>query len=234
MTDEGSDRLSLPAGFLSKLAHETVGHLAAVQASSYLLRKHGREISGAREQEWWSAIQKAGSRVQLIMDRLCRLEHALSGAVQPAEVDLALFLRDLAEQARLAGPATEVALDVRVRAGETWTGDAGLLEIATECLLSNACKFGPPGTVAVLETRREGDFLEIRVTDAGPGLAPDEVARLFEPFFQGRNAKKNGGCGLGLAIARAAVNRLGGTITYQPARGQGTEFRLCLPAVNRR
>jgi signal transduction histidine kinase len=70
-------------------------------------------------------------------------------------------------------------------------------------------------------------FVEVAVTDAGTGIAPEDLERVFEPFF----TSKVGGTGLGLAISREIVVEHGGTLVCESAPGNGATFRLTLPAA---
>ena len=99
-------------------------------------------------------------------------------------------------------------------------------------LLSNAVKFSPAeGAVQVVAGVHDGEG-RVWVIDAGPGVPPAFVDRLFEPFAQaeGLNARKRGGTGLGLAISRAMMEQMGGRIGLEPQRpGQGAAFWIALP-----
>jgi signal transduction histidine kinase len=81
-------------------------------------------------------------------------------------------------------------------------------------------------TVTVVTTG-EGERVRIEVEDDGPGLAPDELARVFEDFF----TTKPGGTGLGLSVARRLANDLGGSLKAESVPGEGSRFSLELPAV---
>ena len=102
-------------------------------------------------------------------------------------------------------------------------------------LLSNAAKFTQQGVIE-LRVRREaatgGDCLHFRVADTGAGMDPAQVARLFEPFFQGQAflTRRVGGTGLGLAISRRFAELMGGDIQVASKPGEGSVFTVCLPA----
>jgi PAS domain S-box-containing protein len=103
-------------------------------------------------------------------------------------------------------------------------------------LLSNAAKFTTNGEVRLSAARvlRHGrDWLEFEVADTGIGMNEAELARLFEPFVQAdaSTTRKFGGTGLGLAITRRIVRLLGGDVSVQSRPGQGSVFRLVVPAL---
>ena len=114
-------------------------------------------------------------------------------------------------------------------------GDAGLLRRVLDNLLENAAKHGaPPFAVELSRAERAGQsWVDVRVRDQGPGIPPDEIERLFEPFARGAVARAAGvpGSGLGLALARRIVTAHGGTLTLERADSGGTCFCVSLPRL---
>jgi signal transduction histidine kinase len=99
-------------------------------------------------------------------------------------------------------------------------------------LIDNAGKHSPPGgEVALdLEVDRYGRTATILVRDQGPGIPPEELERIFEPFARGQGRRgPGGGTGLGLAIARQLSGRLGARLTVSSRPGAGATFRLSVP-----
>ena len=97
-------------------------------------------------------------------------------------------------------------------------------------LLSNASRYTPAGgTIRVLLERDGEDWLRVSVCDTGPGLASDELARVFERFYQSDRSRASGGAGLGLSIAKALVEAQQGRIWAENAAGGGACFRFTLP-----
>ncbi len=102
-------------------------------------------------------------------------------------------------------------------------------------LLANAAKFTSQGEIAVHARRRtgkDGDRIEIDVSDTGIGMTDDQVARLFNAFTQAEasTARRFGGTGLGLAITRRMMEMLGGEVSVVSTHGKGSTFTLRLPA----
>jgi signal transduction histidine kinase len=103
-------------------------------------------------------------------------------------------------------------------------------------LISNAVKYSPQGgEVVVVADREDRDgelFAVLSVTDEGMGIRPDELERVFEPYFRGSNvARTVSGTGVGLAGVRHIVEQHGGTITIDSVLGKGTTFTVCLPVI---
>lgn len=97
-------------------------------------------------------------------------------------------------------------------------------------LLSNASKFTRGGTIR-LRAFLEEDCLVLAVQDSGVGISPQDMARLFQPFFQASPASAAGGTGLGLAITKELCELSGGSLSCRSETGQGSTFEMRLPLV---
>lgn len=100
-------------------------------------------------------------------------------------------------------------------------------------LLENALKYSPASSPVGLSVRRADDSLEFVVADRGPGVAPEERERIFEPFYRpGTSPPDTGSAGLGLSIAQRLATAQGGSIRYEPREDGGSLFILRLPAAD--
>ena len=97
-------------------------------------------------------------------------------------------------------------------------------------LLHNACKFTPSGGRVSVSAHLDNDNVTVSVTDTGPGIPPEDLARIFERFYKVDRARGQSGTGLGLAIARHIVEGHGGRIWAESSLGHGATFRFTLPA----
>jgi heavy metal sensor kinase len=100
-------------------------------------------------------------------------------------------------------------------------------------LLDNAFKYSEPGRPVVLRLRRDGGAVALDVEDAGRGIAGDELAHVFEPFYRSPESRRRGlpGVGLGLAMVQRIAAALGGTVAVKSTEGAGSRFTLTLPAA---
>ena len=139
----------------------------------------------------------------------------------------------LGVQARARGLAVDLAVDDAVP--EALEGDVTRLRQVLVNLVHNAIKFTDEGRVSVTVAGRSmsgGLFeIDVRVTDTGIGIAPEEVERLFEAFVQqdSSTTRKYGGTGLGLSISQRLVQLMGGAIEVASEPGAGTTFTVRLP-----
>jgi heavy metal sensor kinase len=108
----------------------------------------------------------------------------------------------------------------------------GLLGQALDNLLDNACKYSQPGTEIVVRTWRQEDEVRLAVEDHGYGIGPEELARVFEPFFRSPEVRRRGiqGIGLGLAVTARIIATLHGQIEVESPAGGGCRFVIRLPA----
>jgi two-component system sensor histidine kinase GlrK len=142
---------------------------------------------------------------------------------------LRALAREVAADLKLQAQAKDIRLDVSGYAPPV-RGDAAKLRIALTNLLSNGIAFSPHGGTVRLELSTDGDTTRIDCIDEGPGVAPDETERIFEPFFRGsrRAPRPDKGNGLGLAIVREFIAAHGGRALVLPAE-RGAHFRIELP-----
>jgi signal transduction histidine kinase len=144
-------------------------------------------------------------------------------ALEPVDVDLLL--------ATVGGEFTEMGAEVTVegRALGPLSGKPQALKRCITNLVANAVKFGSRARILV----RDGAQLQISVCDDGPGIPPQELERVFEPFYRLESSRNRdtGGTGLGLSIARDVAQAHGGVLILRNLPGGGLEARLTLPRV---
>jgi two-component system sensor histidine kinase KdpD len=108
--------------------------------------------------------------------------------------------------------------------------DARRIEVVVRNLVENALKFSPPGSDVQIQARRNNGTIQVMVSDAGPGIAPEHRERIFDRFYRIDDGytRTSGGVGLGLAICKGFVEAHGGTIWLEPCAG-GATFAFTLP-----
>jgi signal transduction histidine kinase len=130
---------------------------------------------------------------------------------------------------RLAAEHAGVELRVALSGPLEIEGDREALLRALRNLVANGIAASPDGAAVELTLRGGGGSIEVLVEDRGPGIAPADRARVFEPFFRGPTTRgRRAGYGLGLALVRSAVDAQGGSVSIESREGGGTRFRLHL------
>ena len=173
------------------------------------------------------SLQRGVRRMDAIISDLLALSRATSGdaACNASEVVRAVE-GELAPRVEREGATlfTDVA-PARLRCSH------GLLQQALVNLVDNALKYRRSDIRAVIQLagRPEGAFYELRVSDNGVGMSPEETARLFEPFFRARRVPEATGTGLGLTIVKRVAESAGGSVTAHSSLGRGTTFVMRLP-----
>ena len=218
--------------FSADAAHELRTPLTAL--------KGGLEVALRAERSPEEYRQVLAAKLEEV-DRLIRLAEDLlivgrSGAdlaTARAPVDLEqVALEVLDVGARLAQPRG-VTVRMEVADPVTVLGDASALHRAARNLIENAVNYTPAGGLVELNVARENGTGLLSVRDTGPGIAPGDVTRVFEPFVRldAARDRTSGGAGLGLSIARSIVAAHGGEITLETSVGHGSRFTIRLPAV---
>ncbi|HOX43512.1 MAG TPA: HAMP domain-containing sensor histidine kinase [Myxococcota bacterium] len=151
--------------------------------------------------------------------------------LRPARLAPGAFLEECAERFRRHHPGRALELRLDGDAPEV-EADPALLRRVLDNLLANAVAYAPPGPPIELWAGRAPEGLAWEVRDRGPGVGPDELPRLFEPFFRAdaSRARGQGGVGLGLTLCRLIVEAHGGRIQALARDGGGLVVRAWLPA----
>jgi len=149
-------------------------------------------------------------------------------------VDVAELLADV--HTSFSGQAEYMGLDLRVETGDdlpTIAGDVGRLNQALGNLMANALRHTPPGGSITLQAEPIQEGVRIVVQDTGEGIPAEDLPYIFDRFWRGDRARSHAGgagSGLGLAIARQLAQAHGGAVGVESEPGQGTTFRIELPA----
>ncbi len=227
--------------FLTSISHELRTPLNLVLGFAALLHDLP---NGERERGWIASIGAAGKALAHQIDDLLDLARGEAGAlrIRLGPVDLHGLLGEVAamfsQRAANQGLALRAQIDPPLPTALRL--DAARVRQVLVNLVGNAVKFTPTGAIeisaSVAPLADVGARLRIAVTDSGPGIAPAERERIFEPFTQGaaarlaEGAEGAGGAGLGLAISRRLALAMGGDLRVEGAPGGGSTFALELPA----
>lgn len=186
---------------------------------------------------YYEAILQETGRLDSMVDDLLELARLDAGVLtlDRERVPPDAIARDVVESMCVVSSSRQVAL--------TLTGEERLpaldldrrrIERALTNLVKNAIEHSPPGGSVVVSVARDGDGVQLRVTDSGPGIAESDMPHIWTRFYRGsasraRRDKQPGGTGLGLAITRGFVEAHGGSVRVEsPPSGRGSQFTIRL------
>jgi signal transduction histidine kinase/ActR/RegA family two-component response regulator len=229
-----AERLSaMKDDFLAILSHELRTPLNAILGWTQLLRFGPR---GADDLQRGLEVIERNARAQAqLIDDLLDMNRIISGRMrlEPRPLEPAAVLRSALETIRPMALKKGIHIEAELDdAAGPVSGDAARLQQVLWNLLANAVKFTPEGGDVRLRLASLGAGIEISVADSGIGIAPDFLPHVFDRFRQAdsSSARRHGGLGLGLAIARQLVELHGGSIAAASAGvGQGAVFTVRLP-----
>ena len=222
--------------FASMLNHEFRTPLATIDGAIQRLEatsSHADEPTRTRYRKIGAAVDRL---IEMLDEYLSPDRMAALGRVrQPNTITVSDLVETGATQIRAAGREAVLQLDELApgdKLQQTLRGEPEGLRLALKVLIDNALAFSPPSAAVTLRARRSGGGIELAVLDGGAGVPPDDVTRVFDKGYRGRNAAGMAGSGLGLYMARSIVEVHGGVLGLAPGEeGAGAEFRLWMPAL---
>lgn len=214
---------------LGDVSHELRSPLARLNVALELARqKASEQAKGPLDR-----IELESSRLEDLIARLLeftRLEH---GPFEVEDVDVVALTERVIADAAFEFPDTTLNFVSPPPDGLLVLGDAGQLRSTIDNIIRNAVFYGGPGTGVDVGVESHDGMARIRVADRGPGVAEEELERIFEVFYRIEDARDRGrgGAGLGLAIAARAVQLHGGTIAARNREDGGLIIEVDLPCA---
>ncbi len=217
--------------FLSRISHELRTPLNAVLGFTQLLQSDAGLTDGQRTRLGW--IHSAGEHLLLLINDMLDLSGLESGDQKLLLEPLALadLVRDTLPLVEPLAVKHGVALRLGAADGVALADRTRLRQVLIN-LLTNGIKYNHPQGWVAVAAASAGGRVTLDVSDSGRGLAPEQVAHLFEPFNR-LGAEREGveGSGIGLVIVKTLVERMGGTVRVSSQPGHGTRFSIELPAA---
>lgn len=215
--------------FVADASHELRTPLTAVRGYADLYRAGGLEDPATLR----AAMDRIGTesrRMALLVEDLLLLARLDQGRpLRRDPVDLSAVAADAVADARAGEPSRPVR--AAIEPGVTVPGDEDRLRQVLANLLGNVRVHAGPGTPVEVRLRRDGEAVELRVVDHGPGIDPAHGERVFDRFYRadpGRS-RERGGTGLGLSIVASIAHAHHGRLWHEPTPGGGATFVLRLP-----
>jgi len=220
---------SMKTAVLRAVSHDLRSPLMAISTAAGTLQRFDETLSEADRQELLETIVVESDRLDHLVGNLLDLSRLQGGALQP---DRRLCnLEDLVTEA--IGELGDDGVRVEVIRTDTTpffvSVDPGQIERVFANVLENALKYSPVGSRAHVTIESLAGEVFVRVQDSGPGLAPSELIRVFEPFHRGSSSAGTRGAGLGLAIARGFADANGCRVWAEAGAHGGATFVIAIP-----
>jgi heavy metal sensor kinase len=219
--------------FTADVSHELRTPLTALRTVGEVALRGNHDPEGYREVI--GSMLEEVDRLTRLTDELLTLARADAGEakLRREPVELGALAREVAGHLSVLAEEKEQALQVEAEPVVV-SADRTVLRQALVNLVVNAIKYSLPRTRIRIGSGRRGDAAFLQVADAGPGIAPEHHARLFERFYRvdKSRSREMGGTGLGLALVKWAAEAHGGQVELGSELGRGSTFRILLPAAS--
>jgi two-component system sensor histidine kinase KdpD len=228
-----ADANELRTAMLQSVSHDLRTPLASIKASVTSLLQRDVHFTEADQQDFLETIDEESDRLDRVVGNLLDMSRLQANALEPTL--MAVEVDDVVGAAlvAIAAPASRVQLAIR-DALPAVLADPVLLERAVANLIANALVWSPPTEPVRVSAAAVGTRVVMRIADRGPGIAPAERERVFEPFQRLGDRSSQAGVGLGLAVARGFVLAVGGTIELDDTPGGGLTVVLSFDAAPQR
>jgi signal transduction histidine kinase len=218
--------------FTRALVHELRTPITPVLAATEMLLDSSLDSQSRRLVE---SIDRSASNLNRRIDELIDLIRGETDMLPlvNAPVNIVSLLRDLGDEMAPVATAEghRLTVDLPPSRVDVW-GDSDRLRQVVQNLMNNAIKFTPAGGEIALLARLDGDRLVVEVHDSGPGIAEEDMVRLFDPYYRRvEDRERLSGLGLGLALAKKLVELHGGEIWVKSRPGEGTTLGFSLPLM---
>jgi signal transduction histidine kinase len=224
--------------FLSNVSHELKTPLTAIEGLADNMLDGVTGPMTTKQANYMSGIKQSTERLERLINDLLDLSVIEAGKTQlrPSHFSLPALLHEVVNTLKPVAQEKRIALEVASGNGESVAcADRDKITQVLNNLIGNAIKFTPDrGRVAIHFESLNDAWLQVAVTDTGPGVAPAEAGRIFDEFYQIRRPgdEKSKGVGLGLAISKKLVEMHGGRIEVESQVGRGSNFSFTVPARN--
>ena len=216
---------TMRSDFIANVSHEIKTPLAGIQNYAQLLQRPG--LTKEDQETYVSAILSSTRRLSALVTNILKLNKLESQQIVPhyEPYDLSRQLSDCAMSFEPVWEEKDIEFEADIEDRATVYGDASLLELVWNNLLSNAFKFTEPGGSVTLRQTSEEGCVTVSVSDTGCGISEEQLKEIFTPFF----TSKSSGTGLGLPVVQNIILAHHGTVSVDSRPGFGTTFEITLP-----
>ncbi len=223
----------LRSALLTSISHDLRTPLASILGAATTLKSYSATLDEPAKNDLLTSIAEESERLNRFIANLLDMTRLESGTVVPKlePNDLGDIIGSALRRAAKVLEGHELVLSLEPDL-PMLDLDPVLFEQALFNLLDNAAKYSPPGSKVAVKAARDGNTIRLSVTDAGDGIPPADLERIFDKFYRVHSSdRKRAGTGLGLAISRGFVESMHGTlVAANRSDGKGAVFTITLPA----
>jgi signal transduction histidine kinase len=229
----------LKSDIVANVSHELRSPLASIKGYTELLMEDMDRDDPALRRKFLAVINEETDRLSVFIDEMLNLARLESGHItlDLTPVPVGALVNDAVRSLKVLADAANVAIWTDVPADlPTVLVDMNWMYSAIKNLISNAIKFSPSGAAVEVIASSSDTIAIVQVIDHGPGIAPQDLPHLFTKFYRGSTARQLGvsGSGLGLVLAKQAIESHHGTIVAENGERSGARFTITLPVANAR
>ncbi|MHB8894952.1 MAG: PAS domain S-box protein [Candidatus Geothermincolia bacterium] len=222
----------MKSDFVSTVSHELRSPLAVIEGFANTLSEHFDRIDVETQKESIEIILKKSIALEGLIENILDMSRIEEGRLDVARepFDIIELCREVSEDQERIEELHEILLEAD-RSPLIIIADREKTEVALGNLVRNALKFSPEGGRVAIEVKKVDGMAEISVSDQGIGIAPDQLERVFDRFYQIDSSETRSfpGSGLGLYITKELVQSMGGTVRIESEQGAGSIFTFTLP-----
>jgi signal transduction histidine kinase len=215
---------------LRAVTHELRSPLTVIRAYSSVVMQRKTRLTHGEVKDIMRRIDRSARLVEVIVGDLETLVRHEAVTMRPVMLDLGSFLADHADDLQALAPGRELRLEFHPGSLHLYADPQRLRQVLNN-LVENAHKYSRPGGGITIRVGCARDSVLIAVQDEGPGVPPDEIEQVFEPFYRGSHGTEADGSGLGLAICKSLVEAQGGGLRAAPSPCGGFQMLVTLPAA---
>ena len=216
--------------FVSDASHELRTPIAVIQGYVNMLRRWGKDDKTVLDEGINAIAQETASMKELVESLLFLARHDKKTLMmEMSSFDVLDVVSELHKEAVMVTPEDTFVLSPSDHC--VVEADRGMIKQVMRILCDNAVKYTPKGGTITIGVQRKPGGCTLSLSDTGPGIAPEELPKIFERFYRSDSARKaeSSGHGLGLSIARIIVVAHGGKLRVRSKVGAGTTFSIDLP-----
>jgi signal transduction histidine kinase/HAMP domain-containing protein len=228
----------LKSSFVSNVSHELRTPLTAIEGLADNLLDGVTGPLTTKQASYMFGIRESTARLERLINDLLDLSVIEAGKTElkPTSFSMMGLLREVTDTLKPMAEQKQITVEIGSANGHSmaWADRDKVTQVLTN-LIGNAVKFTPNlGKVSMLVSPTKNAWLQVSISDTGPGIPPEEAGKIFDEFYQmshpGREKSK--GVGLGLAISKKLVEMHGGKIGVESVVGRGSSFSFTVPAYN--